>query len=203
MCSSDLLGLAEAGLLREVATGLALGQPPSARWPAPLRRELARRQWPPAVAPHLSGDPLPELLRLSLVRTPLFARGPWPARLADWHYRSHDLRLARRLGRRASDQLPRLFYGYEDSAAACLALARRRGLVTVLELPTLHSASVRRWQAEEAARHPEWRALLPALREPAWKLRRKAAELALADWIVVASSLTRDSCLEEIGRAHV
>jgi starch synthase len=189
-------GLASAGLLAEVATGLALRQPPSPRWPGPLRRELARRQWPADTAPFLRGDPLGELLRLALVRTPPFCRGPWPARLAGWQYRHHDLRVAHRLARRPAASLPRAVYVYEDCGAATLAVAQRRGLASFLELPTLHSASVRRWQAEEAARHPEWRPLLPSLHEPAWKLRRKAAELAAARWIIVASSLTRDSCLE-------
>lgn len=190
------LGLARAGLLSEVATGLALGQPPSRLWPAPLRRELARRQWPPEVAAFLHPDPGPELLRLLLVRQPLLAGTAWPARLANWHYSLHDQRLAHRLTRRPAARLPRLLYAYEDSATASFQAARRRGLTTVVELPTLHSATVQRWQAEEAARNPEWRALLPALNEPAWKLRRKAAELAAADRIVVASTLTRDSCLE-------
>lgn len=190
------LGLANAGLLSEVATGLALRQPPSPRWPAPLRRELARRQWPPAVAPLLRPDPGPELLRLLLERQPLLAGTAWPARLANWHYNLHDRRLARRLARRPAARLPRLLYAYEDAAAASFQAARRRGLTTVLELPTLHSAMVKRWQAEEAARHPEWRPLLQALHEPAWKLRRKAAELAAADRIVVASTLVRESCME-------
>ena len=190
------LGLANAGLLSEVATGLALRQPPSPRWPAPLRRELARRQWPPAVAPLLRPDPGPELLRLLLERQPLLAGTAWPARLANWHYSLHDRRLARRVARRPAARLPRLLYAYEDAAAASFQAARRRGITTVLELPTLHSAMVQRWQAEEAARCPEWRPLLQALQEPAWKLIRKAAELSTADWIVVPSTLVRDSCVE-------
>jgi starch synthase len=190
------LGLVSAGLLGEVATGLALTGEPARWWPAPLRRELARRQWPPQVVPFLRPDPGPEIMRLLLVRQPLLAGTAWPARLANWHYCLHDQRLAHRLAHGPAHRLPRLLYAYEDAAAASFKAARRRGLTTVLELPTLHADSVWRWQAEEAVRHPEWRALLPALNEPAWKRQRKAAELAAADRIVVASTLVRDSCLQ-------
>ncbi len=196
------LGLAEAGMLDQVRTGLAFGRDPALTlpgWgllPGRLRRELRRRLWPAALAPYLHSDPLPDLLRLSLFRNPLLRGTTLPARLTNWHYRSHDHRVAAWLARAPRHSLPSAVYAYEDAAAATLSTARRRGLTTFLELPTLHSRTVHRWHMQEAQRNPAYRPMLGGLNEPAWKLRRKRVELEAADTIVVASTLVRDSCVE-------
>ncbi len=196
------LGLAQAGMLDQVRTGLAFGRDPAVSlpgWgllPVRLQRELRRRHWPAALAPHLSSDPLPDLLRLSLFRNPLLRGTTLPARLTNWHYRSHDRRVAGWLARVPRHALPAAVYAYEDAGAATLSTARRRGLTTFLELPTLHCRTVHRWHLQEAQRNPAYRPMLGGLNEPAWKLRRKRIELEAADWIVVASTLVRDSCLE-------
>ncbi len=196
------LGLAEAGMLDQVRTGLAFGRDPALTlpgWgllPGRLQRELRRRLWPAALAPQLRSDPLPDLLRLSLFRNPLLRGTTLPASLTNWHYRSHDHRVAAWLARAPRHSLPSAVYAYEDAAAATLSTARRRGLATFLELPTLHSRTVHRWHLQEARRNPAYRPMLGGLNEPAWKLRRKRLELEAADWIVVASTLVRDSCVE-------
>lgn len=196
------LGLVRAGMLDQVRTGLAFGRDPAEilpGWgllPPRLRRELRRRQWPADVGPHLRSDPLPDLLRLSLFRNPLLRGTALPSRLTNWHYRSHDRRVAAWLARTPRASLPSAVYAYEDAAAATLSTGRRRGLTTFLELPTLHSRTVHRWHLQEAQRNPAYRPMLGGLNEPAWKLRRKRIELEAADWIVVASTLVRDSCVE-------
>lgn len=190
------LALHDQGLLAGIATGLALRSEPSAALPASWRRQLARRRWPEPVAPLVLSDPLPELLRLGLSQLPPLRGSGWPNRLVNWQARHHDLQVARRLRHWRGSSRLRAFYGYEDSACRSLQQARSQGLRTFLELPTLHATSVRRFQAQEAARQPHSSPLLPALREPAWKRRRKQAELVAADWIVVPSTLVRDSCVE-------
>jgi glycosyltransferase involved in cell wall biosynthesis len=190
------LSLAERHRLAGMATGLALHGPPSAWMPLPWQRQLQRRRWSTAVEPHLISDPWPELLSLGLSRLPVLRGTSWPTRLVNRQIRHHDHHVARLLRSGSLPLTTRAFYGYEDAAAESLLAARQRGWITFLELPTLHAQRVRQLQAEEAARRPQWRHLLPALQEPAWKLRRKSTELATAHTIVVPSVLVKQSCVQ-------
>jgi starch synthase len=188
--------LAERGRLAACATGLALHGPPWPWLPSRWRRQLQRRRWPAAVEPHLCSDPLPELLRLALSRLPGMRGSAWPTWLVNQQIRHHDHQLARWLRSGGFPPRTRMFYGYEDAAADSLLAARALGWSTVLELPTLHVRSVQQLQAEEASRRPQWRQLLPALQEPAWKLQRKTRELATAHCLVVPSNLVKESCVQ-------
>jgi glycosyltransferase involved in cell wall biosynthesis len=83
-------------------------------------------------------------------------------------------------------------YAYEDGARRTFERAARRGIARVWDLPTPEHRTVEAIFAEAHRRWPD-AALGPPHAEPAWKLRRKEAELALADKISVASAFTRRS----------
>jgi glycosyltransferase involved in cell wall biosynthesis len=87
-------------------------------------------------------------------------------------------------------------YAYEDGAWHTFERAARRGITRVWDLPTPEHRTVGEIFGEEQRRWPD-AALGPPHVELAWKLRRKEAELALADKISVASTFTRKS-LERI-----
>jgi len=88
-------------------------------------------------------------------------------------------------------------YAYEDGARRTFERAAGRMVARIWDLPTPQHQTVQEVFAEEQRRWPD-AALGPPHVEPTWKLRRKDAELALADKISVASAFTRRS-LERIG----
>ena len=83
-------------------------------------------------------------------------------------------------------------YAYEDAARRTFERAARQGIARVWDLPTPDHRTAEKIFHDEHRRWPN-AALGPPHTEPAWKLRRKEAELALADKISVASAFTRRS----------
>lgn len=88
-------------------------------------------------------------------------------------------------------------YVYEDAAWLTFHRGARRGLRRILDVASLHHATVEAIWRREAERWPG-AALDGPHREPGWKRRRKDAEIALATTISVASASTRRS-LETAG----
>jgi glycosyltransferase involved in cell wall biosynthesis len=83
-------------------------------------------------------------------------------------------------------------YAYEDAALSTLRRAARRSMVAVLDVPAPYYRVLEdRWRAEWG----RWPGAMdtPPPVEPAWKQRRKDAEIRLADVLSVASRHTRAS----------
>jgi alpha-maltose-1-phosphate synthase len=192
------LALAEAGWLKSVVTGFAVGPHPADSlpgWrllPQRLQREFLRRSWPASVASRLQPHPLPDLLHSTLIRSSFFRGSGFRRRLADWHYLWHDRHVANH----------HLCHGLgaviavEDAATETLLAARRRGSYTILELPTLHHETVARWHRQEAERNPQFLDMLTEVQVQDWKIKRKKHALEAADLILVPSQLVSKSCLD-------
>ena len=87
-------------------------------------------------------------------------------------------------------------YAYEDGALRTFRRAERLGIARVWDLPTRHHQATKDLWRDEMQRWPD--AIdRPPHREPAWKDRRKDAELALATTVSVASSYVK-STLERL-----
>lgn len=109
----------------------------------------------------------------------------------DWITRLNDF-----LDRKAANLLPGdvdAVYGYEDSCSQTFATAKQHGICCFYELPIMFYKEHKKIVEEEASLFPEFRDFLPALNETPYKIRKKDAELDLADHIIVASSATRNS----------
>ncbi|MDF5735813.1 MULTISPECIES: glycosyltransferase family 4 protein [unclassified Nostoc] len=196
------ISLGEAGLLQEVITTIAYNPEGSISQyfkllPAQIRNritnELGRRTWisPNGVA--MRSHPWGEVMRMTLVKTGLSrgfgfsSQGP-----IDWVYASLDRHVAKH-----HIQGLAAVYAYEDGAATTFEVAKQQGILCLYDLPIMFYRMAREIQQEEAERFPALSASLQAVREPDWKLRRKEQEVALADHIFVASSITQQSLLRE------
>ncbi|HVV49025.1 MAG TPA: glycosyltransferase family 4 protein [Polyangia bacterium] len=118
----------------------------------------------------------------------LAARTPLPLTPYDALFLAHDRAVA-------WDRWPdgtTMAYAYEDAALWTFRRAARTGLERVWDLPLPHYLTIEETIVAEQRRWPS-AALGPPRREPAWKQRRKDAELALATKISVASAFTRRS----------
>lgn len=196
------ISLGEAGLLQEVITTIAYNPEGSITQylkllPAEIRNritnELGRRTWIPPNGVSMRSHPWGEAMRMTLVKTGLSRRfgfgsqGP-----IDWVYASLDRYVAKH-----HLQGLAAVYAYEDGAATTFEVAKQQGILCLYDLPILFYRMAREIQQEEAERFPALSASLQAVREPEWKLRRKEQEVALADHIFVASSITQQSLLRE------
>jgi glycosyltransferase involved in cell wall biosynthesis len=83
-------------------------------------------------------------------------------------------------------------FAYEDASLLTFRRARRAGLERIWHLPIPHYATLEEMWIRETARWPGAMGSLPPI-EPAWKKRRKDAELLLADRITVPSHYTAES----------
>ncbi|MBD3379246.1 MAG: glycosyltransferase [Candidatus Omnitrophica bacterium] len=108
-------------------------------------------------------------------------------------YRSFDENVAKELLKEDSQAV----YSYEDGAASTFTAAKRSGMKCFYDLPIMFYRKAQKIQKEEAATFPELADSLKAASEPAWKIDRKEREIELADHIFVASTVTKNSLLEE------
>ncbi|MGD2181211.1 glycosyltransferase family 4 protein [Lusitaniella coriacea] len=192
------IALAEKGILEEIVTAIAYNPEGNLartlqRLPdkiaRPLARELGRRTWiaPPGASLHTY--PLREVVRIALVRW-----GVNSQKWVDWVYAGLDRRVARNLS--SKDNEITGVYAYEDGAAETFAIAKDKGLFCGYDLPIVFYRQSHQIQAEEAERFPALAPALQAAREPQWKIERKEREIQLADWIVVPSSVVKQSLLD-------
>ncbi|NEQ21777.1 MAG: glycosyltransferase family 4 protein [Microcoleus sp. SIO2G3] len=195
------IAFAEVGLLQEVITTIAYD--PESSWSGALNllpkairnrvnQELERRTWVPPTGVQIQTYPLPEIIRLALVKTSLYRRfGLSYQGLADRVYASLDRYVA-------SHHLQGLdaVYAYEDGAATTFQAAKQQGILCLYDLPIVFYPTSRDIQVEEAKRFPHLAPALDATQEPAWKLERKEQEIQLADHIFVPSSFVQNSLLE-------
>lgn len=187
------LALEEAGLLEEFWTSIAWKKSSAkeAFLPVSVVRELRRRSFPNEISGKVYTFPWHEAARLASGRLRL---PPEIQRLfsVDAIYRRLDQRVARRLGSREFAGA----YAYEDGARETFAEAKRLGIKTIYELPTIYWRAVRRIAQEETDRLPDWSGTISALKDDDAKLRRKDEELASADSVIVASRFVADTLLE-------
>lgn len=154
-----------------------------------LRKELSRRSWNGDV---LTTYPWKEITRILLARTKLVSKlGITNRQLIDWVYRELDKTIARH----NLDNLDAI-YLYEDSAATTFAQAKAKGIVCLYDLPIPYYQMKDRIMEEEAARFPNLVQSIEVDSKNALKIKRKQAEVELADHIFVASSVTYRSLLE-------
>jgi glycosyltransferase involved in cell wall biosynthesis len=183
-------GLAAGGRLGGYFTGLAFA---GAGWPARIASALAsalpviRNRIVEALpADKLRSFPLLEVVTRMTARAA--AGVHLPINSYDAIFGAHDWAVA-------ASRWPRdttTVYAYEDGARHTFERAARSGIARVWDLPTPEHRTVEEIFREEQRRWPD-AALGPPHAELAWKLRRKDAELALADKISVASAFTRRS----------
>lgn len=188
-------GLAARGMLARYVSGVvAAASSPGAR----LIERVARSQ-PAAANRIVAGVPAGALWSLGPVElgARLAARLAMGAGLRspkpyDAMFLAHDAAVAT-LPWPALDGV----YAYEDGALWTFARAARRDLARVWDLPLPHYAWLERMWREETARWPGAMGEAPPV-EPAWKQRRKDAELRAATLVSVASRFTAES-LEPLG----
>ena len=197
------LALYEAGLLQEVVAAFGFKNQASidrivARFPkrfeARLKRELGRRNWQLPTGVKFSTHGRREFLRaiLSATKAHRFVHVPH-----DKLVNRNAVALDHAFARGHMDGLDGI-YCYEDTAALSFQEAKKRGIVRLYDLPIMHYKMSRAIMREEVDAFPEFRDALQAVCEPDWKIERKEQEIALADHIIVASSVTLRS-LNAIG----
>lgn len=197
------LALAQVGLLKEIVT--TIGYDPQGKLAQYLRLlpgktgkdidlELTRRAWIPPQNIPMRTHPMREIIRAGIVKAgwgKLFGfEGQEP--IYWWVYTPLDLHVAKHHLKGIN-----AVYCYEDGAATTFSAAKAKGVKCFYDLPIPFYRTSREIQAQEAELFPELAANIDALREPTWKIERKNQELALADHILVASTMTKNSLLKE------
>jgi starch synthase len=150
--------------------------------------ELQRRDWK-VDAKHIKVFPLNEFIRIFLVKSKLAKKmNLSQQKLSDWVYESFDKKVSKQ-------QLGTInaVYAYEDAAQHIFNVAKKNNITCIYELPIAHYTLLKSILTEEARLFPEFASSLISLNEPAWKLRKKDAELNLADQIFVPSDFVKKS----------
>jgi starch synthase len=150
--------------------------------------ELQRRDWK-VDSTHIKVFPLNEFIRIFLLKSTLAKRlNLSQQKLSDWVYESFDKKVSKQ-------QLGNInaVYAYEDAAQSIFKAAKKNNITCIYELPIAHYALLKSILTEEARLFPEFASSLISLNEPAWKLRKKDAELNLADLIFVPSDFVKKS----------
>lgn len=89
------------------------------------------------------------------------------------------------------DDKNRAVYAYEDGALATFRKAHEFNMMCMYDLPIGYWRSMRALLDEEREKNPEWAITLGGFDDSEYKLARKDEELALADFIFVASEFTK------------
>ena len=186
-----LRSLVEQDMLAEFWTTLAWN--PQSAWnrvlPLKLREQLARRAFSDVPSEKLKCVPWREVVRLGVRSTPierLLCSGERPFSVIGM-YRSFDRRVARRLKEIDVDAV----YAYEGGALRTFRRARELGVATLYDMPSGYWYWERDLLREEEARDPEMASLLPKLSDSEEHMREKDEEIALADFVFVASQHVR------------
>lgn len=153
-----------------------------------LRSQLRRRTITEIPESLVTSLPLTEIIRLA--SAPLDRSGRLTDLFWSWSEPSFDRRVARCLPAETKG-----VYGFEYSSLATFRMARKRGLATIYDVPSPEPAYVRGVIDREVDR-------FPVLDTPYHRhtrereerrLTRRRAERDLADLVVAASQLTRDT----------
>ena len=87
-------------------------------------------------------------------------------------------------------------YAYEDGALNTFQTAKKLGLKCIYDLPIGYWKTARNLLIDESKKRPEWSNTLTGFKDSNDKLARKDQELALANYIIVASSFTANTLLD-------
>lgn len=191
--------LQDAGLLEELHTSIAVG-PGLSRLVAPAPRAaglLGRRRLPDGAERVAHSHPLHEMRLVARRRFPT-ASGLLGEPTLHSMYIAFDRIAARRVHAGLSAVL-----AYEDGAEATFSAARRLGVPRIYDLPIPFWRTSHALLAEEAERNPAWAPLIGALDDPPRALERKERELAAADLVLTASTLSTRSVQEQQPDARV
>lgn len=90
-------------------------------------------------------------------------------------------------------------YAFEDGALATFTKAKQLGLYCIYDLPIGYWKSARLLMQDEFEINPDWSETLTGFNDSLDKLHNKDQELALADYIFVASSFTKKTLEEYSG----
>jgi starch synthase len=153
--------------------------------------ELQRRDW--KVNPsYIKTFPFNEFLRIFLLKSTLAKRlNMSHQKLNDWVYETFDKKVSKqKLGKINA------VYAYEDAAQRIFETAKGKKITCMYELPIAHYSLLKSILTEEAKLFPEFAPSLISLNEPTWKLRKKDAELKLADLIFVPSDFVKQSIID-------
>lgn len=161
-------------------------------WPPGLVSQFQRRCFPDLPREKLKTHPWPEIIRLAsrVSRFPI---------LTNWLRRRYDIQTVNRhfdeaVARRLSRVLYlTAVYGYFDTSLHTFRTAKKLGLRTIYELPTPYWRTTQRILKNEAQRSPAWAGDFPSLRDDDPVMKRRDAELQLADVVIVPSTFVRDS----------
>ena len=183
--------LAERGMLSEFWTTVAWDA--QSHWnrllPAGMRTLLERRAYVEAPGDRIQCVPSREIVRLGA--KPAFLNGLLTSGERPFSiigiYRHFDGKVARRI----HSLRPDVVYAYEGGARETFREARRLGVKTIYELTSSYWYWVRDLLTQEAERSPKFAGLLPNLVDSASHLKWKDEELALADYVFVASEHVR------------
>jgi len=196
-------GLHKAGQLSQVATGFCFKRNSSlrallailpSRLSTNISKQLARRAWIEDPQIIVREFPWSEVLRMLIVKSSvnkLF--GISYQKLTDAVFINFDRQVAVKIIPHSD---VKAVYTYEDCALETFIAAKKRGIKCIYDLPIMYYKESTRLECEEALRFPQFKSALYAAQDSSDKLQRKEKELSLADHVVVASELTKNSLLK-------
>jgi glycosyltransferase involved in cell wall biosynthesis len=114
-------------------------------------------------------------------------------------YHKQDAWVAKSLKKAKQNGLQAV-YAYEDGALATFETAKNLGITCVYDLPIGYCKTARLLLQEELYKNTSWSATLTGFKDSSVKLARKDQELALADFIFVASSFTKRTLEDYSGK---
>lgn len=88
-------------------------------------------------------------------------------------------------------------YAYDDGAFHSFVQAHKDGIKCFFDLPIIHWRTYQSLLKNEEIKNPQWAATLGVFGDSLEKLTRKDEELKMADCIMVASSFTKQSIVED------
>ncbi len=153
-----------------------------------LVRDLKRREISEVPRDIVTAFPFWEVLRVGLVKSNI---GPvWADRVWDWGSRRFDKIVAARELDGAN-----AIYSYEYTCLESFKAAKRRGILTIIDLPSPDSVFVEELLADELVKFPNLKHAHSDYfdRKLPPRLKRRRDELKLADIVVVNSALTARS----------
>ena len=186
-----LKALREGNKLVDFITTIAFREGYNFPFPNAINRQLSKRTWIPKEV-NVKHRPSRELLRLILQKSHLDRfLGISTQSLVDWVYKDFDNFVSQQ-----DYSSINAVYCYEDAAALTFKEAKKRDAQCIYDLPIMYHKEARAIEAAEADKFPELTPAFYTLHEPSWKIDRKEQELELADKIVVASELTKNSLVK-------
>lgn len=162
------------------------------KWP--LFREFRRRAYNDLLKPYTVTYPLMELGRMLCAKFGLKSLVKHETGLFSVHsvYCNQDKIVAKQI-LKDNNKLIGAVYAYEDGALESFKAAQSVGCLTFYELPIPYWRCFHKILEHEKLQNSEWAKTLTGLKDSEEKLKRKDAELEIADVIFVANSFTKSS----------